>query len=114
MLPFLGFWALTIAIETPLLLIGLSAGHSWRVRLAAGAWLTSCTWPPLVIVLPAFIDPVSQPAWYLGVGESCVVLAECLLFQAAFGKGSGRAAWRDRSAIVMANLASFGIGLAIT
>jgi hypothetical protein len=42
----------TILIETPVLLIGLSRRHSIRQRLFAGVWLTACTYPIVVLVMP--------------------------------------------------------------
>ena len=45
----------TISIETTILLIGLSARHSWKVRLFCGVWLTACTYPIVVLVLPLLL-----------------------------------------------------------
>ena len=50
---------------------------------------------------------------FLGVGETLVPLAECALFYVAFQRGRGltaRERWQDWVVIVMANLASFGLG----
>lgn len=103
-------YLLTIAIETPVLLVGLSARHSMPRRLFCGVWLTACTYPIVVLVLPLLLEP----RWlYLLVAETFAPAAECALFWAAFGT---RAAWgtrgmaRDLSAITLANLLSFGIG----
>ena len=106
-------YLITVAIETPILLIGLSARHPYGRRLFAGLWLTACTYPLLWMVLPALLDPTTQRAAYLAVGETFVAVAECALFWLAFGT---REAWRTKStvrdfaAIVLANLASFGLG----
>ena len=43
-------YLLTIAIETPILLFGLSPHHPKRRRLLAGVWLTACTYPIVVLV----------------------------------------------------------------
>lgn len=36
-------YLLTITLETPILLLGLSACHGARRRLLSGLWLTACT-----------------------------------------------------------------------
>jgi len=103
----------TIAIETPILLVGLSARHSWKVRLFCGIWLTACTYPILVLVLPQLFD-LERSRWlYLAVAETFAPVAECALFWAAFGQkelAGSRSMWRDFAVITAANLASFGIG----
>lgn len=99
-------YLLTIAIETPVLFFGLSAQHSKLRRIAAGFWLTACTYPIVVLVLPLLM--VDQPrAVFLLVAETFAPLAECALFWMAFGKQS---TWRDFAVIVIANVASFVIG----
>ena len=96
----------TIAIEVPILFIGLSAHHSKLRRVVAGMWLTACTYPIVVLVLPLFLVNGSR-TFYLLVAETFAPLAECLLFWLAFGK---EARWRDFGAIVIANVASFLLG----
>ena len=93
----------TIAIETPILLIGLSPHHSKLRRLAAGIWLTACTYPIVIIVLPLLMQNYSRTA-YLIVAEIFAPVGECVLFWLAFGKET---TWRDWGVIVIANLASF-------
>ncbi len=105
-------YLLTILIETPILLIGLSQRHSIKRRLAAGVWLTACTYPIVVLVLP-LVFANSSRAVYLIVAETFAPVAECLLFWLAYGKRDEvgtRSMWRDFAAIVIANLASFGVG----
>lgn len=99
-------YLLTIAIETPVLLAGLSPKHPLRRKLAAGAWLTACTYPIVVLVLPILIRPYVP---YLVVAETFAPVAECVLFALAFGNRDSRV--RDCAAIVAANLLSFGLGL---
>ena len=99
----------TIAIETPILLLGLSRHHSIKRRLLSGIWLTACTYPIVVLVLPLLLVNQS-PTFYLSVAETFAPVAECLLFWAAFGKETR---WRDFGVIVIANLASFLIGALI-
>jgi hypothetical protein len=97
---------LTIAIETPVLFFGLSAHHSKLRRIGAGLWLTACTYPIVVLVLPLLM--MDQPrGMFLLVAETFAPLAECALFWMAFGK---EATWRDFATIVIANLASFLAG----
>lgn len=102
----------TVAIETPILLLGLSAPHVLSRRLFAGLWLTACTYPIVILVLP-LLFAADQRWLYLCVAETFAPLAECLLFAAAFhvGRNVSRAArWRDYAAITLANLGSFGLG----
>lgn len=99
-------YVFTIAIETPILLIGLSPHHSKRRRLFAGIWLTACTYPIVTLVLPLLLENYSRAA-YLVVAEIFAPVAECVLFQLAFGKET---TWRDLGVIVLANLASFITG----
>ena len=99
-------YLLTIAIETPILFFGLSAHHSKVRRVGAGVWLTACTYPIVVLVLPLVMVNQSR-AVFLLVAETFAPLAECALFWLAFGK---QATWRDFFVIVIANLASFAAG----
>ena|ERR1043165_3384375 len=99
----------TILIETPVLLIGLSKRHSIRRRLFAGVWLTACTYPIVVLVLPILLTNSSRTV-YLTVAETFAPVAECLLFWLAYGSSAElgrRSMWQDFAAIVVANLASF-------
>jgi hypothetical protein len=103
----------SILIETPVLLVGLSARHPYRRRLFAGLWLTACTYPVVVLVLPEFFDTRDQRALYLWVAETFAPAAECALFWMAWGspdQWGRRSMWRDFAAITLANLASFGLG----
>ena len=102
----------TVLIETPILLLGLSARHSLGRRLFAGLWLTACTYPIVVLVMPLLFADQSRTA-YLSVAEVFAPVAECALFALAFGfkDEQGRTTvWRDFAVIVLANLASFGLG----
>jgi hypothetical protein len=105
-------YLLTIAIETPVLVIGLSARHTLRRRILAGIWLTGCTYPIVTLVLPLLLINQSR-GFFLLVAEVFAPVAECLLFWLAFDSFAGlktRQTWRDFLVIVIANLASFGIG----
>jgi hypothetical protein len=107
---FLIGYVFSIAVETPILLFGLSPRHSWRRRLFAGVWLTACTYPVVVLVLPFFFRSKSA---YAIVAETFAPVAECALFWLAFHQNeSARTSqpWRDCAVIVLANLTSFGLG----
>jgi hypothetical protein len=99
----------TILIETLILLAGLSKRHSIKQRLIAGVWLTACTYPIVVLVMPLVFANTPR-AIYLVVAETFAPVAECVLFWLAFGKSEEfgqRSMWQDFAAIVVANLASF-------
>jgi hypothetical protein len=105
-------YLLSILIETPILLLGLSYRHSFKRKLLAGVWLTACTYPIVTLVLPLIFFESSRTV-YLLVAETFAPVAECVLFWLAFGDWDevGKASmWRDFAAIVLANLASFSAG----
>jgi hypothetical protein len=105
-------YLLTIAIEIPILLFGLSSGHPLKRRLIAGCWLTACTYPVVVLVLPLTVGVRWGNVAYLATAETFAPVVECLLFRAAFPIPTSRAsAIRDMTASVAANVASFLIGL---
>ena len=105
-------YLVTILIETPILLIGLSRRHSFAARLFAGVWLTASTYPIVTLVLPLLF--VNESRWlYLVVAESFAPIAECVLFWLAFGSREDfvrPSIWRDFAVITVANLTSFGLG----
>lgn len=103
-------YLLTILIETPVLLFGLSPRHPVKRKLLAGVWLTACTYPIVVLVLPLLFE--SRTA-YLIVAETFAPIAECVLFWVAFGKSELLGTYqmsRDFLTIIVANLMSFGLG----
>lgn len=105
-------YLLTIAIETPVLLAGLSPKVSLRQKLWCGVWLTACTYPIVVLVLPALMQDVSRNL-YLFVAEIFAPVGECFFFWLAFRDKNlleSRDWLRCFIAIIIANLASFGIG----
>ena len=102
----------TILIETPVLLVGLSSKLTFKQKLLCGAWLTLCTYPIVILALPALMQNFSKSS-YLIVAETFAPLAECVLFWLVFrGRlGLGAKDWlRSFAAIVAANLASFLAG----
>ena len=75
----------------------------------AGLWLTACTYPIVVLVMP-LVFANSSRMLYLAVAETFAPVAECILFWSAYGKADElgkRSMWQDFAAIVIANLASF-------
>jgi hypothetical protein len=105
-------YLLTILIETPVLCVGLSRRHPLGRKLLAGVWLTACTYPIVTLVLPLLFAP-DRRAWYLLVAETFAPVGECALFWLAFGNREeiGKISmYRDFITIILANLASFGIG----
>ncbi len=105
-------YLLTILVETPVLIFGLSPKLSLKQKLLCGIWLTACTYPIVILVLPAIFLDYSRNA-YLIVAETFAPVGECFFFWLAF-RGKNLLETNDwiRSfiAIVFANLASFGIG----
>lgn len=108
-LPF-GYLA-TILVETPIIYFGLPERLSPIKKILCSLWLTACTYPFVVIIFPLlFLD---MPRWqYLIIAETFAPLAECILFYVAFRvSGFSRSEWVwSMIAIVIANLASFGLG----
>jgi hypothetical protein len=103
----------TIAVETPVLVVGLSPRHPLWHRLFAGVWLTACTYPVVVLVLPQVINPAEDRVLYLAVAETFAPAAECALFWAAFGSRAEwlrPSMWRDLAVVTLANLLSFALG----
>ncbi len=102
----------TILIETPILIFGLSPKLSFKQRIFCGIWLTLCTYPIVVLVLPNILGSISWTL-YIIVAEIFAPLAECIIFWFMF-KGKVqfvKSDWiRCFIAIIVANLASFGIG----
>lgn len=105
-------YLLTVAVETPVLLLLLPSKVKIRERLLCGVWLTACTYPVVVLVLAPLMMDNSRPL-YLLVAETFAPLAECTLF---WGAMRGRielalGEWlRAFLAVAAANLASFGVG----
>jgi len=111
-------YGLTVLLEMPVLLVGLSPRHSWGRKIFAGCWLTACTYPIVVLVLPLLLQDRFGQATYLAVAETFAPLAECLLFYFAYHAGPASASspltrtdlFRDMLTIIGANLVSFLAG----
>ena len=98
-------YLVTILIETPILVFGLPSKLTLHQKLLCGVWLTACTYPTIFF---------GMPRWqYLLVAETFAPVAECAIFWLAFRSKKllqGGDWIRAFVAIVVANLASFGIG----
>lgn len=109
-------YALSVILETPVLLIGLSRQHLISRRIFAGFWLTACTYPVVVLVLPAVIwQPLGASGYwpYVAVAELFAPAAECWLFWAAFSRHMVQPRselLRDMLTIAFANVVSFLLG----
>ena len=106
-------YLVTVVLETPVLLAGLSRRHSVQTRLLAGAWLTACTYPVVVLVLPPLLRETWGEIPYLLVAETFAPIVECALFVWVFsepGKRWNRLNLQDSAAIIAANLVSFLTG----
>lgn len=102
----------TVAIETPVLLLWLPGKFSFKERFFAGLWLTLCTYPVVVLVLPVIFASV-QRSLYLLVAETFAPVAECALFWLAFRDklaSSFQIKLRSFAVITLANLLSFAGG----
>lgn len=109
-------YLLTVAIELPVLFVGLAPRHPLKRRILAGFWLTACTYPIVVLVLPYLVWEPYGYAAYLAVAETFAPMAECLLFWLAYlapAKPRTIADLRDFVAVVAANVSSFLIGIMI-
>jgi hypothetical protein len=107
-------YAVSVAVEAPVLALGLSKTLSLRQRLFAGLWLTACTYPVVVLVLPILFSSFGMSRGiYLLVAETFAPVAECALFWLAFRERAGaelRMKLRNFAVIVVANLLSFVVG----
>ena len=62
-------YLLTILIETPILVVGLPRKITLRQKLWCGVWLTACTYPIVILVLPTIF--LGAQRWqYLTVAET--------------------------------------------
>lgn len=104
-------YLLTILIETPVLIVGLSQRHSMKRRILAGFLLTACSYPFISFLFPMWFEPQSAP--YLWLAETFAPLSECFVFWLIFCRKfppERKALIRDFAAVISANLVSFGVG----
>lgn len=105
-------YLLTILIELPVLLFGLTSRYSSSETIVNGLLLTAFTYPVVVMVLPAILTGmgINSRAIYLAVAETYAPVAEVLLFRYLNSQPLTARPDRDAAAIVIANLASFLLG----
>ncbi|MEO8572740.1 MAG: hypothetical protein ABI481_02135 [Pyrinomonadaceae bacterium] len=105
-------YIVTILIETPILVLGLPRKLTVRQKLLCGVWLTACTYPIVVLVLPSIF--FGAPRWeYLAVAETFAPVGECFIFWLAFRTREllhTRDWIRSFVIIVIANIGSFSVG----
>lgn len=119
-------WLLTVAVEGAVLWHLLHPMHAPRTRWFAAAWLSACTLPLVHFGFPALrAFGVPDAAW-IALAEVFAPLAECALFALVVAPLSlgplcatrcgGLAVMhrRDAAAIVIANVASFTVGLLVS
>lgn len=95
----LGFiWVVMVLVQTPVLALGLSRPHTWEVRLLAGGWLSACTVPLLMLVVPYLPEQGWSLAWGLvefrttvcqpqvAAGGCLAAVAQATLFYFAFDR----------------------------
>lgn len=102
--------AFSIAVETPILALLLDRGHSLARRLAAGAWLSSCSYPLVVFTLPQLLPGGVR---FVVGAELFAATLECAVFAYAFHRGrdtDGATRAVDYTVIVAANVVSFALG----
>ena len=102
----------TILIETPILLVGLPRKLSFKQKLLCGIWLTACTYPIVILVLPTLFFGESRTL-YLIVAETFAPVAECVLFWLVIRRieSMSGADWVISFIVItIANLASFVLG----
>jgi hypothetical protein len=103
-------YCFTVLVEGPVLWWGLHSQYSNREKLFAVLWLTACTYPIVVLVLPQLISVTANRATYLMVAETFAPAAECALFYLAFHRRVPAVHLRDYAAIIIANMLSFAFG----
>lgn len=105
-------YLLTILIELPVLLFGMSLRYSSLETIVNGLLLTALTYPVVVMVLPAVFTGmgIDSRATYLAVAEIFAPVAEVLLFRYLNSQPLTARLDCDAAVIVMANLASFLLG----
>jgi len=105
-------YALTITIEIPILLLGLSKQVEVVDRIKLGFILTAITYPIVVLVLPSLIAVPLGYITYLVFAETFAPLAEIACFRILMKRKLFGRIDQDACVIAAANLCSFLIGWA--
>jgi len=100
----------TVAIEAPLLVAFLPSRYSLRTRIGCGFWLTACTYPVVVLVMPNIANGPFSWSVTLLVTEIWVALTEVALLRAVAGRRLLASFRREDGVVIVANLASFLAG----
>ena len=104
----------TVAIETPVLLVGSPNAIAYGIDCWPGIWLNACSYPIVVLVFPylVWVPFGRRVSWRLP--RPSLRWPNAALFWLAFGNPQERfrrSMYQDFATIVVANLASFLIGL---
>ncbi len=101
-------YVLTVALEAPVLLLGLgrwpvneARRYTYAQRLAAAFWLTAVTYPIVIVALPLLMWPHASHATYVLVAEAWAIAAECALFRVVW-----RGSPQDLAIVALANVVS--------
>jgi len=100
----------TVAIEIPILLLGLSKQVRFADRIKLGLILTGFTYPIVVLVLPVLVGASFGHLAYLVVAETFAPLAEIAGFRILSERKLLAGLDRDALTVLVANLCSFLIG----
>lgn len=105
-------YLLTVLIEIPVLLVGLSGKYAVTETISNGLLLTAITYPVVVMVLPAIFTGmgIENRILFLAVAESFAPITEVLFFRYLIDRPFAGRLDRDAAVIVIANLTSFLIG----
>ena len=106
-------YVLTVALEMPVLLLGLSRKYPLKHRIFAGFWINAVSYPIVVLTLPVLFDAATHRWLYTVVAETFAPAVECLLFAVLFHR-KNEITWKQRTqdfaTIIGANLFSFLFG----
>lgn len=100
----------TVALELPVLMLGLSHRHSSSTKLLLGFLLTAFTYPVVVLIMPVLIQPSCGYTAYIVIAETYAPVAEILFFRFVLNRNLFAPVDRDAIAIVLANILSFAVG----
>src|SRR5437762_8105570 len=108
-----------VLLDAPILLFGLSIGHSKLIRLLAALWVAACALPLGVFIPGVILAPGNTLSFVLAVVAGLAIAAvviEGALYWAFFRRGERSkevSLRRDITAITGANLAAIAMGRVI-
>ncbi len=105
-------YALSVLIEVPILLMGLTSSNRLSETIVNGLLLTALTYPVVIMVLPATFTAIglNGRGLFLLVEGTFAPIAEMLFFRYLTSKPLLSRLDRDSFVIVFAKLASFLLG----